>query len=290
MGFKDIRFSSLRLGSELIELDRCKVMGIVNLTPDSFFGKSRAQSTQAALELVGRQLEEGADLVDLGAVSSRPGSSAVDEAEEWARLEPVLRELPKVFPEARISVDTFRAGIAERSADLGAVMINDISAGRFDDGLWDVVAQKKLAYVLMHMQGTPETMQNQPSYDDVVFEQIEWMSKRVAELRERGISDVLIDPGFGFGKRIEDNYRILANLEEYKVLGAPVMVGMSRKSMASRPLGIQTEEALPASTALHALAVASGARLLRVHEVKEAVQAIGVAHLWLEHRKPALYV
>lgn len=265
-------------------------MGIVNLTPDSFYDKSRAQTVREALDLIGHQLDQGADCIDLGAVSSRPGSVPVDEAEEWSRLEPVLKELSKNQPQARISIDTFRAGIAERAADLGALMINDISAGHLDARLWDVVADRKLAYVLMHMQGVPETMQRNPSYADPVFEQIEWMSKKLFALRDKGIADVLIDPGFGFGKRLEDNFRILANLEEYGVLETPILVGLSRKSMVCRPLGIKPEEALAGSTALHALAVASGARFLRVHEVREAVQAIAMAHLWFEHRNEAPHV
>ncbi|MBI1315685.1 dihydropteroate synthase [bacterium] len=265
-------------------------MGIVNLSPDSFFPGSRVQGVDHALAQMETHLEQGADLIDVGAVSSRPGAQPVSEREEWNRLEPVLRAAVDRYPGLRLSVDTFRASIAERAADMGVALINDISAGRFDPRLWEVVAERRLAYVLMHMQGEPSTMQRAPHYTDVVLEQIEWMAERLHALRALGIADVLIDPGFGFGKRLEDNYRILARLEDYRMLEAPILVGVSRKSMIYKALNIDVAESLDGTTALHALAVASGALMLRVHEVKPARQAIDLAHLWQSQRLPSAHV
>jgi len=265
-------------------------MGIVNVSPDSFYPGSRASGLDNALERIELHLEHGADLVDVGAASSRPGAQPISESEEWNRLEPVLRAAVHRFPGLRLSVDTFRASIAERAADMGAVLINDISAGRFDPRLWEVVAERRMAYVLMHMQGEPATMQHAPQYTDVVLEQIEWMARRLPELRALGLADVLIDPGLGFGKRLEDNYRILARLEDYRVLDAPILVGLSRKSMIYKTLNVDVSESLDGTTALHALAVASGALMLRVHEVKPARHAIDLVHLWQSQRFPSAHV
>lgn len=272
---EDTHFQLTANGRRL-ELAQPVVMGILNLTPDSFYDGGRYTTADAALAQTERLLADGAALIDLGAVSTRPGSVAPDEAEEWNRLAQVLPLLRSRFPQAWLSVDTFRAGIARRAADAGADIINDISGGTLDADLLPTVAQTGLPYVLMHLQGTPATMQQAPHYTDVVAEVSTWMDERLAHLRAIGCTQVIVDPGFGFGKTMRHNYQLMAALPEFAQKGAPVLVGVSRKGMVTQLLGIHKDEALNATTALHVHALLGGARILRVHDVREALQAIAI--------------
>jgi len=255
---------------------RSRVMAIVNLTPDSFYDGGRWELLSDGLRQVEKLAAEGADILDLGAASSRPGAEEVPLELEWDRLKEIIPAIRKRFPELPISVDTWRAEIAERALGEGVAMINDISAGQLDPGLLDVVERWKVPYVLMHMQGTPSNMQEAPSYSKVVDEQLFWFSQQLDALTERGLNDVLLDPGFGFGKTLEHNYQILNSLDRYRLFGRPIMVGLSRKSMVQKVLECAAEDALNGSTVLHTLALLKGADLLRVHDVREAREAIAL--------------
>jgi dihydropteroate synthase len=266
----------LTANGRMLSLARPAVMGILNLTPDSFFDGGRYTAEDAALAQTERMIEEGAAIIDLGAVSTRPGSVAPDEAEEWKRIAAVLPQLRKRFPETWFSVDTYRAGIAERAAAEGIDLINDISGGVLDAGLLSAVAESKLPYILMHMQGTPQTMQQEPHYTNVVEEVSHWFDNKLAELKAQGISQIILDPGFGFGKTVEHNYQLLAALPEFVKKGFPLLAGISRKSMLTKLLGIKKEEALNATTAANTHALLLGANILRVHDVKEAVEVVRI--------------
>ncbi|MBK7628149.1 MAG: dihydropteroate synthase [Bacteroidales bacterium] len=262
-------------GGKLIDLDTPKVMGILNITPDSFYKGSRYNSDSAILKKASEMLEEGADIIDIGGYSSRPGAAIVTEEEESKRVLKAVKLVSSEFPGAIISVDTFRSGIACRAVeDNGAHIINDISGGEADLEMFGIVAKLNVPYVIMHMQGNPRTMQDNPVYDDVVADILRWFGDRIYKLRILGVKDIIIDPGFGFGKTADHNFEMLRRLNEFSVAGLPVMVGVSRKSMIWKTLGISAEEALNGTTALNALAVANGADILRVHDVKEAVQVV----------------
>lgn len=262
-------------GGKLIDLDTPKVMGILNITPDSFYKGSRHNSDSAILKKASEMLEEGADIIDIGGYSSRPGAAIVTEEEESKRVLKAVKLVSSEFPGAIISVDTFRSGIACRAVeDYGAHIINDISGGEADLEMFGIVAKLNVPYVIMHMQGNPRTMQDNPVYDDVVADILRWFGDRIYKLRILGVKDIIIDPGFGFGKSADHNFEMLRRLNEFSVAGLPVMVGVSRKSMIWKTLGISADEALNGTTALNALAVANGADILRVHDVKEAVQVV----------------
>ncbi len=271
---------SLTLGRKIGFLPPQRVMGILNLTPDSFFAESRCSGhsqeaiTDEALKRVEAMLSEGLDILDIGAVSTRPGSEAPSEKEEWQRLCAVLDAITKRFPNLVVSIDTFRAEIARKSVEHGAQMINDVSGGTFDKKMLSTVGELKVPYVLMHTLGTPDHMQDNPHYEDVTSELLRFFSKRLALAKEAGIKDVIIDPGFGFGKTTEHNYQLLANLSRFKVLDCPILVGLSRKSMLSKPLGIETSQTLNATTCANTLALVQGADILRVHDVRAAAEAI----------------
>jgi dihydropteroate synthase len=273
---KDTSFRTLNLAGQLMSFARSRVMAIVNLTPDSFYDGGRWELLSDGLRQVEKLADEGADILDLGAASSRPGAEEVPLELEWDRLKEIIPAIRKRFPELPISVDTWRAEIAERALGEGVAMINDISAGQLDPGLLDVVERWKVPYVLMHMQGTPSDMQEAPSYSKVVDEQLFWFSQQLDALTERGLNDVLLDPGFGFGKTLEHNYQILHSLDRYRLFGRPIMVGLSRKSMVQKVLECAAEDALNGSTVLHTLALLKGADLLRVHDVREAREAIAL--------------
>jgi dihydropteroate synthase len=255
-------------------------MGILNLTPDSFHDGGRYNHSDAWLSQTEKMIAEGASVIDLGAVSTRPGATEVTEDEEIDRLLPVLVLLIKNYPKIVFSVDTFRSKVARLSAEAGAGIINDISGARFDDKLIKTVAETGLPYILMHMQGEPSTMQDSPVYEDVVMEVGHFFEQKISLLKNAGIKQVILDPGFGFGKSIEHNYRLLHNLRVFKKSGNPVLVGLSRKSMIYKLLQITPEEALPGTIALQMLAVLNGADFLRVHDVKEAVQVIKLAETY----------
>lgn len=249
-------------------------MGIINLTPDSFYAKSRRNNTRDALAQAEKMVGAGADILDLGAYSTRPGAPYVSPEEEWTRLKDGLIAIRKVLPETIISVDTFRAEIVQRSVAEGANIINDISAGSFDAKLFETVAALQLPYILMHMQGTPETMQNNPNYTNVVADVMTFFSEKLATLHELGVNDVILDPGFGFGKTVEHNFTLLNQLSDFKLFELPILAGVSRKSMINKALGISPHEALNGTTALHAFALERGANILRVHDVAEAKQVV----------------
>lgn len=267
---------SLRLQGERKELDTPLIMGVLNVTPDSFYAGSRTQEEEAFLERAARMLEEGADILDIGGYSSRPGADHIPEKEERERCIPAIEGIRKQFPDARISVDTFRSAIAREAVEKGADIVNDISGGVLDEGMMDEVAELGVPYIMMHMPGTPQDMQERTDYEDVGAEVFRWLSERLRLAREKGIADPVLDPGFGFGKTLEQNYRLFNELESFSELDAPLLVGVSRKSMITRLLGIEAKEALNGSTVLNTLAVQRGADILRVHDVKEARELVKI--------------
>lgn len=263
-----------RSADQLFDIDSPAVMGIINVTPDSFYSPSRKQNLQEWVDSAGQMLEDGASILDLGAASSRPGSDQPSGEEELNRLLPALVALKKHFPEAIISIDTFRADVARSALDLGANIINDISAGNFDSEILNVCAQFSAPYVLMHMQGIPLNMQLNPEYNHVIEEVFDFISSKILQCKSAGVHDIWIDPGFGFGKTLEHNYALLKQLEVFKIHKRPIVVGISRKGMVYRLLQIQPEESISATSALHLQALMKGADILRVHDVKEAVQMV----------------
>lgn len=265
---------TLNLKGELIDLSKPCVMGILNLTPDSFYSHSRVSSVDAALTRVENCLTEGASFIDIGAYSSRPGAADVTEEEEIQRLVPVISAIRDRFPEAKLSIDTFRARVARESIEAGAHIINDIAAGEMDEAMFDTVADLKVPYILMHMIGTPQTMQKNPVYDNVSLEVVDYFADKVSRLKKLGVSDLILDPGFGFSKTIDHNYQLLNDLGNLNIFGLPLLVGFSRKSMIYKFLGITPETALNGTTVLNTLSLQKGAAILRVHDVKAAVECI----------------
>lgn len=249
-------------------------MGIINVTPDSFYANSRADSVEQALRLAEKHLKEGATILDVGGMSSRPGAEIISVQEELGRVVPIIKVLKANFPEAIISLDTVRSEVVEAGVTEGAGLINDISAGSVDKNLFATISRLNVPYVLMHMQGKPSTMQTQPVYDNVVEEVFDFFVEKVGALRALGVKDIVIDPGFGFGKLIEHNYTLLRSLHVFKVLGLPILAGLSRKSMIYKLLEIEATEALIGTAALHMVALQQGSRILRVHDVREANEVI----------------
>lgn len=262
----------------LLDLSNPIVMGILNLTPDSFFDGGQYTHVDAILRQAEKMLQEGASLLDLGGASSRSGAAEVPEAEEMRRVLPAVAGILQRFPEAILSIDTWRSSVAEAAIDAGAHIINDISGGALDANMFATAGKLQAPYILMHMQGTPQTMQQQPHYEDVVTEVLDYFIEKTARLRASGVKDIVLDPGFGFGKTVEHNYTLLKHLHVFEsVLGLPVLAGLSRKSMICKPLGISPENALNGTTAVHMVALQQGARILRVHDVREAIEVI---RLW----------
>ncbi|NPA46805.1 MAG: dihydropteroate synthase [Chlorobi bacterium] len=258
----------------LLRMETPLVMGILNVTPDSFYEGSRVNREDALLRRAEQMLREGAAILDIGGYSSRPGAEHVDAQTELARVVPAIESLHRHFPEAFLSVDTFRASVAKAAVEAGACMINDISGGNLDESMFPTVATLQVPYVLMHMKGTPQTMQLNPEYDDVIMEINRFFARRIEELHALEVNDILVDPGFGFGKTLDDNYRILKHLDTFGRHGKPVLIGISRKSMLYKYLDGRPEDMLNATTAVHMLALQNGASVLRVHDVKEAVEAV----------------
>ena len=254
------------------------IMGILNVTPDSFYDGGINFSVETAIASGLKMKRDGADIVDIGGASSRPGAQSVSASEEWSRVEPVLNGLLDSAPEMNISIDTYRAEVARKAVEAGAVLINDISAGSLDPELLYAVGEANVPYVLMHMRGRPDNMQIDPRYGDVVSEVKAWFKMKISELSQAGVKDLILDPGFGFGKRQEDNYALLNNLCEFSELDLPVLVGTSRKSMIYNALDCQPSEALNGTTATHAWALERGASLLRVHDVREAREVVVLHH------------
>lgn len=250
------------------------VMGIINSTPDSFHAASRHASVDAALWIADRMIADGASFLDVGGASTRPGASEVPIEEERARTLPVIDALHKRFPEVTLSIDTWRAAVAEEAVQAGAGLVNDISAGTFDPRMLDTVARLNVPYLLMHMQGAPATMQHAPHYEDVLAEVVHFLSERALAARNAGIADVLVDPGFGFGKTTAHNFTLLKGLSAIRGLGYPIVSGLSRKRMINEVLGTTPAEALNGTTVLNTMALLGGTDILRVHDVKEAVQAV----------------
>ncbi|PST84630.1 dihydropteroate synthase [Pedobacter yulinensis] len=269
-----------QFGSRTVDFAAPRVMGILNVTPDSFFAASRQQDIDAALRKAGQFLDEGATFIDVGAYSSRPGADDIAPAEELRRLIPVIEALSKHFPEAILSADTFRAAVAREAVAAGAHLVNDIGGGILDPAMFDTVAGLKVPYILMHMRGTPQTMKTHTGYNDMLTEMDAFFSAQVEALLEKGVKDVCIDVGFGFAKTITQNYTLLRSMHRFQEFGLPLLAGLSRKSMAWKPLGIKADEALNATTVLHTLALQQGASILRVHDVREAVECIRISELY----------
>lgn len=267
---------SICVQGKIVSFEKAKVMGIVNVNDDSFHKDSRANSIDVAIRLAEKHVTGGASFLDLGASTSKPGSSISDSAEEWGRLLPVLKAVRSRFPQIHLSVDTYHSEVARLSVMEGADLINDISAGSLDNKMFETVASLKIPYVMMHMQGTPADMQKNPHYQNVTQEVASELSTKLQQLFQIGVSDVLVDPGFGFGKSLEHNYTLLNHLEEFKHMRVPILVGVSRKSMVTRLLNIDASVALNATTALHMIALQKGANILRVHDCREAYEAIEV--------------
>jgi len=273
----------LNLNHNLVDLSTPIVMGIVNVTPDSFYAGNRFVTHKAILKGVETMMLDGVGMIDIGGYSTRPSAEVITQNEEISRLSEGLEIILKRFPDVTISVDTFRSGVARHVVEnYGVAMINDISGGTLDGLMFETIAELKVAYVLMHMRGTPQTMQNDVQYEDVVSEVLHFLQKRLTQLHLLGVNDVVVDPGFGFAKTVEQNYKLLNKLEYFKQLNVPLLAGLSRKSMLTKVLGIDATGALNATTAVNMLALMGGASILRVHDVKEAVQTISIYKKYLE--------
>ena len=268
--------ATINVRGRLVSLDEPQVMGILNVTPDSFFATSRCRSEEEIRQRVCMMRREGATMVDIGAYSSRSGAEEVSVEEELRRLLPAVGIVREEWPDAIISVDTFRAEVARQAVEAGADIINDISGGEMDKDMFRTVAELHVPYILMHMQGTPQDMQKAPHYENLMCEVFRSLGERVEELHEMGVADVIVDPGFGFGKTMAQNYEMMARLGEFRLLGCPILVGISRKSMIYRLLDATPEESLNGTTALNTIALMNGASILRVHDVKEAVEAVKI--------------
>lgn len=268
---------SLNLGGSFMSLSTPKIVGIINTTPDSFYAGSRVPEPGQAVERAREMIEQGADILDIGAVSSRPGSEDVPESVEMERFIPVLEALREAFPDFPLSIDTWRSGVARSLREqFGINMINDISAGEVDPEMFQTIAQLGIPYVMMHMQGTPSTMQQDPVYHHVVNDLLQFFADKIFQLRQLGVIDMVIDPGFGFGKTLEQNYMLLRELDSFRVFELPLMVGISRKSMIYNALGSDPDHALNGTTAAHMALLLKGANLLRVHDVQAAVETVKI--------------
>lgn len=264
----------LQNGTRTLAFSTPRIMGVLNCTPDSFFEGSRAASAKAAVETGQHMLAAGADVLDVGGQSSRPGAAEVGAEEEWQRIERAIKGLLDAVPEALISVDTFHHEVALKALEAGAFMVNDIFGGSRDANMAQVIAQFNAPYAIMHMQGTPSTMQEQPTYKDITTEVLHWLQDRMRSLAQQGVQQQVVDVGFGFGKTATHNFQLLRELDQFEALNAPLLVGVSRKSMIYKTLNGQPENALNGTTALHAWALERGAHLLRVHDVAEAREVV----------------
>lgn len=267
----------LKVGGEVLDLSTPAVMGILNVTPDSFYDGGSYQSEAKIIGRIHQIVEEGGRIIDVGAYSSRPGAAAVSEKEEIGRLMPAVELIRKYYPHIPVSIDTFRAKVAkEVNTCMGTVIVNDISGGTMDETMFDYVSQAGIPYVMMHIQGTPETMQKNPEYADVVKEVGQFFQERIARLEAAGFRQIILDPGFGFGKTLQHNYELLDGMETYKSFGYPLLAGISRKSMIYKLLGGTPADALNGTTVLNTISLLKGADILRIHDVKEAVEAVKI--------------
>jgi len=249
-------------------------MGILNATPDSFFNKGRNSNAESLLRVAEEMLEDGAAILDIGGASTKPGQELVSADQELLRVIPVVEAIDKHFPDAWLSIDTYNARVAKEAVNAGAAIVNDVSSGRFDSEMMQTVGMLQIPYIAMHMQGSPQTMQLNPEYGDVVAEVREYLRVVCNQCEAAGIMDVIIDPGFGFGKTVEDNFALLRDLSSFSILGKPILAGLSRKSMICKPLKVKPEHALNGTTALNMVALQNGANILRVHDVKEAMEVV----------------
>lgn len=265
---------NINIRGRLFDLSKPKVMGILNLTPDSFYDGGVHNEINKIEDHVNKMVNDGMDILDIGGYSSKPGAKNISVDEELSRVIPILKHIRKIFPELVISIDTFRSKIASMSLDEGADIINDISGGTLDKNMMSVVAKNNCPYILMHMQGNPQNMQNDPSYENVTLEIIQYLAQRIKIAHDNNIVDIIVDPGFGFGKTLEHNFEILNNLEKFNVLDTPILAGFSRKSMIYKTLKTSSEKALNGTSSLNTIALTKGAKILRVHDVKEAKECI----------------
>lgn len=280
-----ISYITINCNGRLVSLQTPAVMGIVNITSDSFYKHSRLQNERGVLDQVEKMATDGAAWIDIGVMSSRPGAAIITPEEEWARLDPFFDLIRKQFPEMLISVDTLHAQTAQQVLDRGADMINDISGGTYDDKMLNVVGRYNVPFVMMHMQGLPKNMQDRPEYEDVVTDIFDFFTRQIEKATDHGITDIVLDPGFGFGKTLKHNYRLLRYLDAFEIFRYPVMVGVSRKGMIQKTIGRPAEEALNGTTAVHMLSLMKGARILRVHDVREAVECVQIWEKYKEGEK-----
>jgi dihydropteroate synthase len=273
--------TTLNCHGKLLDISTPIVMGILNITPDSFFAGSRIKDEKTLLEHAERMITEGVSILDIGGMSSRPGATIIEESEEMRRVLPAIEVVKKSFPSAIISVDTIRASVAKAAVEAGASIVNDISAGNLDEKMFVTVAELGVPYILMHMKATPKTMQKAAIYKDVTLEILDFFIEKIGILRGLGVKDIVVDAGFGFGKTLEQNYELLRKLTVFKILDCPLLVGVSRKAMIWKTLNITPESALNGTTAANMLALINGAKILRVHDVKEAVETIKIFNNYL---------
>jgi len=274
---------TINCNGQLIDLTTPKVMGILNVTPNSFYDGGKFNDDKKILSHVEKMLTDGATFIDVGGYSSKPHAEVVSEEEELSRVLPIIQKIAKEFPSAIISIDTFRSEVAQQSIENGAAIINDISAGSLDENMMQTVAKLQVPYIMMHLKGNPKTMQSLANYDNIVKEMLFYFSEKVALARSFGINDLLIDPGFGFAKTIEQNFEVLNKLELFQMLELPVLVGVSRKSMVYKSLETTSEFALNGTTSLNTIALMKGAKILRVHDVKEAVETAKLFQLTIDN-------
>ena len=265
---------NINIRGRLFDLSKPKVMGILNLTPDSFYDGGVHNEINKIEDHVNKMVNDGMDILDIGGYSSKPGAKNISVDEELSRVIPILKHIRKIFPELVISIDTFRSKIASASLNEGADIINDISGGTLDKNMMSIIAKNNCPYILMHMQGNPQNMQNDPSYENVTLEIIQYLAQRIKIAHDNNIVDIIVDPGFGFGKTLKHNFEILNNLEKFNVLDTPILAGFSRKSMIYKTLKTSSEKALNGTSSLNTIALTKGAKILRVHDVKEAKECI----------------
>lgn len=265
---------TLNVGGRLIHFDSPKIMGILNITPDSFFDGGMLTDEKSVLLKAEKMISDGADFIDVGGYSSRPGASDISEKEELDRVIPTIEAIIKRFPECILSIDTFRSEVAKQAIESGALMVNDISGGALDSEMFALVARHHVPYILMHMKGTPQTMKSMAEYENLISEMLDYFHPKIDQLQQLGVADIMIDPGFGFAKTIAHNFELLKHLELLKVLNQPMVIGLSRKSMIWKTLNTDPENALNGTTVLNTIALLKGASILRIHDVKEAVEAV----------------
>ncbi len=268
--------STINCGGKLLDLSSPIVMGILNVTPDSFYDGGKFIDEKRWIEQVHKMTIDGADMVDIGAISTRPGATVISQEEELLRLIPTITSIRREFPNIPISIDTWRSEVAVQAVNSGANIINDISGGLFDLEMFSTIAKLNVPYIMMHTGGKPEVMQINPTYSHIIHDIIQFFATQLEKLRDLGVHDIILDPGFGFGKTLEHNYQLLAKLDSFQLFDLPILVGVSRKSMIQKLLEIQPEEALNGTSIVHTLALMKGASILRVHDVKEAVEAVKI--------------